>query len=162
MKTLLVLRHAKSSWKRGDLADHDRPLNKRGKRDAPRMGELLAEEDLVPERIFSSTAKRARDTAMAVAEASGFDGRPQLSRQLYGADPDTCLQLLRQLGGQADPVMIVGHNPGLTELVEHLTDAEEHLPTAALAVIDLPIDAWSELDEEVEGRLRALYRPREL
>ena len=72
MKTLLMLRHAKSSWKDGSLSDHDRPLNERGKRDAPRMGQILKEQALVPELIISSTAKRARKTAAKMAEAAGI------------------------------------------------------------------------------------------
>ncbi len=79
MKTLLVLRHAKSSWKDSGLADHDRPLNKRGKHDAPRMGTLLAKEDLVPDLIISSSAKRAKSTAEAVAMNCGYDGEIQYS-----------------------------------------------------------------------------------
>ncbi|MCB0214987.1 MAG: histidine phosphatase family protein [Chloroflexi bacterium] len=162
MKTLLVMRHAKSSWKREDLTDHDRPLNGRGRRDAPRMGELLADRDLVPDLILASTARRARDTAMALADACGYDGQPLLSRQLYGADPERCLSLLRQLGGDAERVLLVAHNPGMAELVDQLTDRFEDFPTAALACIVLPIESWDALDDTISGDLIALWRPREL
>jgi phosphohistidine phosphatase len=162
MLELLVLRHAKSSWGDPGQADHDRPLNGRGKADAPRMGALLAAEDTVPDLIISSTAKRARQTAKLVAEASGYDGRPVLTDRLYHADVEDCLAVLHSLAGAAERVMIVGHNPGLSELVEDLCEAGEVLPTAALAHIALPIQAWSELDEHTPGRLLSLWRPREL
>jgi len=78
MKSLLILRHAKSSWKHPELTDHDRPLNKRGKRDAPRMGKILRSEHLIPEAIISSTAARAHVTAEAVAKASRYKGRKEV------------------------------------------------------------------------------------
>ena len=105
MKTLLFLRHAKSSWKQTDVADHDRPLNKRGKQDAPRMGILLRQQQLTPDVIVSSTAARARCTADAVADACAFDGVVQLEPQLYLAAPaeilDVCASGRR--GGEASP-----------------------------------------------------------
>ena len=85
MKTLLILRHAKSSWKFPDLSDHDRPLNRRGKQDAPRMGRLLKEKGLVPDLVISSTATRAKDTATAVAKHSGYKGRKINFESLYAA-----------------------------------------------------------------------------
>ncbi|MGB7661527.1 MAG: histidine phosphatase family protein [Nitrososphaeraceae archaeon] len=87
MKTLLIMRHAKSSWKEQDLPDYDRPLNKRGKNDAPRMGKLLKDEDLVPDLIMSSTAVRAKKTAELVAKTRKYKGKIVLDRSLYGAEP---------------------------------------------------------------------------
>lgn len=162
MKTLLILRHAKSSWADARLADHDRPLNKRGKRDAPRMGQLLHDEDLVPDLIVSSTAKRARATAAAVAEAADYDGEVRLDPSLYHGEPEDYYEVLRTLEDDLQRVMVVGHNPGMEALVEALTDQDEHLPTAALAHVTLPIDRWREVDDECRGRLVHLWRPREL
>jgi phosphohistidine phosphatase len=88
IKTLLILRHGKSSWKLPELADHDRPLNKRGKRDAPKIGNLLKEKDLVPELIISSNAVRADKTAKIVAKASKYKGKVTLLDSLYAAGPD--------------------------------------------------------------------------
>src|SRR5919198_2099009 len=119
-KILLILRHAKSSWKEPDLQDHDRPLNKRGKRDAPRIGKLLMELDLVPDLIISSTAKRAKDTAKAVGEASKYNGRIELNPSLYGTDFDSYLRALRLVPDDFNKVLIVGHNPALEELVSLL------------------------------------------
>ena len=162
MKTLLILRHAKSSWKKPGLADHDRPLNKRGVRDAPRMGQLVEQEGLVPDLIITSTAQRARVTAEVVAENSGYEGEIQLERRFYMGYPEAYLEVLRQVPDEVGTVMVVGHNPALEELLEELVMEPERLPTAALARIDLPIRSWQELDDEVVGELVKLWRPREL
>ncbi|MRN62395.1 MAG: hypothetical protein FIO03_10205 [Nitrosopumilales archaeon] len=96
VKSLLILRHAKSSWKHPELNDHDRPLNKRGKNDAPRMGKLLQKEKLIPDVILSSTAIRASATAESVVKACGYKGEVTLKRSLYAAGAETYLQLLSQ------------------------------------------------------------------
>lgn len=162
MKTLLLLRHAKSSWDDPALDDHDRPLSKRGRRDAPRMGRLLRDEKIVPDVILSSTAERARETAAAVAEASGFSGESRLLRALYLAGPAEILAALRAVRGDARSAMVVGHNPGIEELLSDLTGAETHLPTAALARIDLTVRLWGGLEPGVRGRLVHLWRPKDL
>jgi phosphohistidine phosphatase len=162
MKLLSILRHAKSSWKDSSLEDHDRPLNKRGTRDAPRMGDLIREQDLVPDVILSSTARRARDTALAVATAAGFPEEVRLTRSLYGASPDTCLDVLRDLPDSIGHAMIVGHNPTLEELVALLVGKAHVMPTAALAVVELPIESWRDVAPRSRGTLRALWQPREL
>jgi phosphohistidine phosphatase len=162
MKTLLVLRHAKSSWREAELADHDRPLNKRGKRDAPRMGELLRAEGLLPDLILTSSARRALTTAELVAEASGYDGEIQVSRDLYAAGPEEFIDALCALPDELETVMVVGHNPGLEELVEALTEESSAMPTAALAQVELKIERWVDLQEEEGGRLVNLWLPRNL
>ena len=162
MKTLLILRHAKSSWKHPGLADHDRPLTRRGNRDAPRIGLLLLRQALTPDLIVSSTAVRAHSTAVQVAERSGC-GRPvELDRQLYLAEPEAIVEVVRSLGGAASRVLVVGHNPGLEELVARLTGRTEALPTAALVQIELPLAEWAALRAFTRGRLAALWRPKEL
>lgn len=162
MKTLLVLRHAKSSWKDLGISDHDRPLNKRGKKAAPRMGQLLYEEGLLPDVILCSTAVRARDTADLVAEASGFEGDIVYLEDFYHADPVDYLDALRSLSDDIDNAMIVGHNPGMELLLEMLADEFERFPTAALALIRLPIENWSQLTDETEGEMVELWLPRAL
>jgi phosphohistidine phosphatase len=162
MKLLLILRHAKSSWKNPGLDDHDRPLNKRGRRDAPRMGRLLQHEDLLPDLILSSTAVRARTTAEMVADTSCYEGTLELTPELYGAEPEVYIDLLGRLDDDYNNVMVVGHNPSLEQLLQTLTGTEETLPTAALAKVELEIDAWSELDGSRRGSLVQLWRPREL
>jgi phosphohistidine phosphatase len=162
MKLLSILRHAKSSWKDSSLEDHDRPLSKRGLRDAPRMGALIRERGLVPDTVLSSTARRARDTALAVATEAGFPDEVRFSRRLYGADPDTYLESLRALPDTTAHVLVVGHNPGLEALLATLVGESHTLPTAALAVVELPVESWSELGPPPLGRLQGLWRPREL
>jgi phosphohistidine phosphatase len=163
MKTLLLMRHAKSSWKEPELADHERPLNKRGKLNAPRMGRLLREQELTPDLIVSSTARRARQTADAVADLSGYQGELRLEDELYAAPAETCLEVLQALPDDApDCVMLVGHNPGLEELLELLTGDMPALPTGAIAQVALPIERWRDLTADVEGRLLNLWSPKEL
>lgn len=162
MKYLLILRHAKSSWGNMYLADHERPLNERGQQDAPRMGRLLRQEGLIPDLIISSSAARALATAEAVALACGCDGRIQVTRQLYHAAPEDYLEALRERGGAAALALVVGHNPGIEELVELLTGQAEPMPTAALVYVQFDIESWQELTEEIEGKLVQVWRPREL
>ena len=162
MKTLLVLRHAKSSWNGPALDDHERPLNKRGRRTAPRIGKLMREYGLIPDVIISSDAVRARLTAEAVAEAARYAGEILLDPHLYLACPADILSLLTTVRANAGTVMIVGHNPGLEKLVEQLTGERQDLPTAALAQIGLPIDQWRDLKLSTRGTLVGLWRPEEL
>ncbi|MBN1261956.1 MAG: histidine phosphatase family protein [Anaerolineae bacterium] len=159
-KTLLILRHAKSSWKDDALADHDRPLSGRGLRDAPRMGRLLRKVNLEPELILSSTAKRARKTVAAVADESGYGGDIRYMPDLYHADPLTFIEILRDVPDAVACVMVVGHNPGLELLLETLTGDWERLPTGALAQVSLPIAHWNQLDETTAGELVNLWTPR--
>src|SRR4030042_761372 len=161
MKTLLLLRHAKSSWKQPDVNDHERPLNKRGKMEAPKVGKYLKENDLVPDLILSSTARRAHDTAQAVADECGFEGQIDLCKDLYMSDPACYVDILQSLPDTANRVLVVGHNPDLEALLTLLTDVTQHMTTAALAQIILPITSWQELNEATDGRLQNLWTPRE-
>jgi phosphohistidine phosphatase len=162
MKTLLLMRHAKSSWNHPGLQDHSRPLNQRGKRDAPRMGRLVQKNDLQPDLILSSTARRALDTAQAVAEACGYAGEIEQRQDLYGSDAACYLDVLRSLPDQAGRVLVVGHNPDMEELLELLTGVVEAMPTAALAQVEVPISHWLELSEACDGTLVRLWTPRSL
>lgn len=167
MKTLLILRHAKSSWKDDALPDHDRPLNKRGKADAPRMGRLLRDQDLVPDLILSSDARRARATAQLVAKESHYEGEITFLRELYAAEPEAYLDALAKMGGDAACVMVVGHNPGLEELLQELTGEYQPLPTAALAQVSLPLRRWSDIHTDfetagIQGKLVNLWSPKDL
>lgn len=166
MKTLLVLRHAKSSWKDGGLPDHDRPLNDRGKRDAARMGQLLHELALIPDLVVTSTARRARATAKAVARAAGFAGEIDERDDLYAADPETILHLTSAFPDAATRILLVGHNPGMEVFVSALAGEAVAMPTAALARLDFDVDAWRHLDTfgtaRVLCRLRGHWLPKEL
>jgi phosphohistidine phosphatase len=162
MKTLLLLRHAKSSWDNTYLSDHDRPLNRRGLDDAPRIGYVLAKEELVPDLIISSTAKRAASTAEAVAFAAGYDDAIRYTRELYHADPETYLELLKEIDSRYRCVMMVGHNPGLEELVADLSEHHERMPTGAVACFKVDVADWHDVDESSSFELVTIWRPREL
>lgn len=162
MKTLLIMRHAKSSWNNDGLTDHDRPLNHRGEADAPRMGTALKDLDLTPQLIVSSTARRASVTAELVAESCGYDGDIQLDNSLYHAGVDEFIDSLRTISDDKTIVMVVGHNPGVSELVDYLTDMPEMMTTANVAIVKLPIEDWDSLDFDTEGQLEQVLRPRSL
>ena len=162
VRTLLVLRHAKSSWKDAGLADRDRPLNKRGEKNAPAMGKLIKREGLTPQWIASSTALRAQKTAEAAAKGSGYTGKIHYEEELYLAQPADIFDVLqRTVPDSATRILVVGHNPGLEELVGTLTAQREPFPTGALAQIELPIESWSELTRAPKGKLIHLWCPRD-
>jgi phosphohistidine phosphatase len=126
------------------------------------MGELVREHGLIPDVVISSDAVRARLTAEAVAEAARYAGEILLDRRLYMASPADTRSLLRTVPDKAGTVMIVGHNPGLEELVAQLTGERQDLPTAALAQIVLPIDRWRDLGRSTRGTLVGHWRPKDL
>lgn len=161
MKTLLILRHAKSDHADPGLADHDRPLNERGKRDAPRVGERLLAAGLAPEVILSSTAKRAKKTAEKVAAACGYEREVRYLSDLYLAPSSTYLAVLSRLDDDVARALVVGHNPGLEDLVCDLAGKELEFPTAALARFDFDIDTWRPLAAGPRGKLVELWIPRE-
>ncbi|MHB8968983.1 MAG: SixA phosphatase family protein [Pirellulaceae bacterium] len=161
MKTLLILRHAKSSWQDEQIPDHDRPLNKRGKRDAPRIGERLQQANLQPDLIISSTAKRARKTATHVAKPCGYPGHIELDGTLYLAPPESYLVAIHKIDDQVRCALVVGHNPGLEQLLALLTGHNAHLPTAALAHVQLEIEAWHDVNSQTRGVLIDLWQPDE-
>jgi len=162
VKTLLILRHAKSDWNDSSLDDHDRPLNARGVRDAPRMGEVLRDESLVPDVIITSDAVRAHTTALAVAEAAGYTRDVVVDARLYLASPGEVFAVLNTVpDATARVVLIVGHNPGLEGVVEQLTGERHDLPTAALVQLALPIESWDELDAATGTTLVDMWRPKE-
>jgi phosphohistidine phosphatase len=162
MKTLLLMRHAKSSWKSPELTDPDRPLSRRGEKDAPRVGHLIKEKDLVPQRILSSTAIRSKRTAELVAGKCGYKGEITYLESLYLAEPPAYLEELRQLPKELDRVLVIGHNPGLEGLVQILSGEVESMPTSAVAYFTFPIKNWQELDGSIQGKLVHLWRPRDL
>ena len=162
MKSVLILRHAKSNWKEPGIDDHERPLNKRGKHDAPLMGKLLKDEHLLPDLIISSTAKRARSTAKRVAESLGYEGKITLDRSLYAAEPAAYINVLRHLSNEYTRVLMVGHNPGLEELVNTLTGKEHIMPTCSLVHIQFSVNSWNEINYKSRGKLLETWQPPEL
>jgi len=162
MRTLLLMRHAKSSWADPQISDHNRPLNKRGKHDAPRMGRLLRQEDLVPDLIVTSTAQRALATASAVADQSGASGELLEEKMLYAADVEAYIEVLQGLPDHIERVLVVGHNPDMETLIEALSGDAETMPTASIAYLQLPINSWRDLEIDTQARLLKVWRPKEM
>lgn len=163
MKKLLLMRHAKSSFKEGDMPDFERPLSKRGEKDAVRMGKLLEDKDLTPDLILSSTAVRTARTAEVVAEKLDFKGEITYIQDFYLGEPSHYMAAVNDLDDEkSDTIMIIGHNPGLETLLQMLTDKVESLPTGAIAVLDVPIRSWKALNRDVIAHIKQIWRPREL
>lgn len=148
-KTLLLVRHAKSSWDDPDLADHARPLNKRGKRDAAAMAQRVAERSERPELVVTSPALRARRTAEAVAAALGFEPESLVvDARVYDATEADLLEVIRSLDDRHARVLLVGHHPGITDTVNLLTNAKiEKLPTCGVAEVRVNVRSWAESHE---------------
>ncbi len=161
-KTLLLLRHAKSSWKDSALEDHARPLNSRGRQAATRIGQLMRDEMLVPDLVLCSTARRTRETAERVFAAADAAPAIVFRDDLYHADPAQIAGVLSQVSQPASSVQIIGHNPGLEEFLAGLVGEVMTLPTGALAFIKLELSDWSDFGLSTRGTLVQLWRPREL
>ena len=167
MKTLGLLRHAKSDWDDAGLRDFDRGLNDRGRRGAALIGRHIAEQGIAWDAVIASPAARGKATLAAAA----LPDRPRFDERAYLADAETLLDLLRHIDGDPGNVLLVGHNPGLHELIFRLVDPDregalfaqvvDKFPTAAFAVIELPIESWKSL-QPGNGRLVSLTRPRDL
>jgi phosphohistidine phosphatase len=162
------MRHAKSDWHSAARSDFDRPLNPRGSKDAVRMGQWLHQQNITPSLILSSPAQRAKQTALAVAEAMGLEQeRVQFNKELYLADRATLLNVLHTVPDTTDSVMLVAHNPGMDDLVDWLapepptlSDSGKLMTTAAIAIFDLPVPR-AKLKRGAAS-LRQLLRPKEL
>lgn len=161
-KLLLILRHAKSSWESAELSDHDRPLDNRGKRDAPRMGRKLLKEGIVPHLIISSSAVRAQSTAMKVARACRYEEEILIDSTLYSSGHSEYLNVLTNQDDSYDKVMLVGHNPHSEQLLEILTGKVVTMPTCTVACVRLPIPSWKKVSPQTKGELLNLWRPKEL
>ena len=162
MKTLLLLRHAKSSWDDPSLADHDRPLKPRGIKAAQRMGRLLLEHGLQPEAVLCSTAVRTRETLRLVLEESGLHPPVGYSERLFHCPPSEFALTLQQVDSGVKTVLLVGHNPGLEEFLSQLTGHRETLPTAALVRVELDLSDWSQFSDQTPARQVDVWRPKEL
>jgi len=161
MKTLLILRHAKSSWKDAGLADHERPLNHRGRRTARLMGRYMSARKALPDLILSSTALRARETAELAIAAMRAPMDLRYDERLYLATVPTLLEVISQIEDDRKRPLLIWHNPGLEDLVFRLSGKARAVPTGALAKISFDIDRWSEA-VRTSGVLDWLAKPRDL
>ena len=148
MKRLTLIRHAKSSWRNPELPDFERPLNHRGEQDAPRMGRRLADRGLVPDLLLVSPARRTRLTAEAIAEQLAVDsGRITFDERIYLATVGELVALLRTIDEKLGNVLLVGHNPGITDLANYLVGGRlENVPTCGVFSVELPIPGWRDLE----------------
>ena len=150
MKTVILVRHAKSSWKDSSLKDLDRPLNKRGKRDAPFMGKKLKERQVMPDLILSSPAKRAKKTAAAVAEEIGYPKKKiRYDDKMYHSGARALLEIVRNQDDGHGTIMLFGHNPDLGDLAEMLLkrDPVYTIPTTGVYCIRLAVPSWKNVRE---------------
>lgn len=167
MKQLILIRHAKSSWKQPELNDHDRPLNKRGNRNLPLMAEHISKQAIQAERVISSSALRAATTALALAPAllqrstMEAEQEVELEAGLYQFDWRPLWQHLKRQPDGLESLAMVGHNPALEELQQQLSGEWLRLPTCALAVLELNLTRWEDLQPEC-ARLQFHAIPREL
>jgi phosphohistidine phosphatase len=147
MKQLLVIRHAKSSWDNPDLQDNERPLNKRGLEDAPLMANVLRTHNFNLDKIFSSSALRAKMTTEIFAKELKIpESMIEYTDELYNASRREILNFIKRLDNKYKSIAIVGHNPGLTDLVHFLLyDFDYELPTCAVVGIDLDLEKWSDI-----------------
>jgi len=167
-RELVVIRHAKSAWDTDARSDFDRPLKKRGRKDAPRMGRWMAEEGLRPDLVVSSPARRAKQTTMLLLEELELEeDAVRWEPCVYGAELPDLLDVLAEIPRSAGRVLLVGHNPGLEDLVLHLGGESvtipgdgKLLPTAAAARLRMPVD-WSRLPPGAASLL-SLTRPKQL
>jgi phosphohistidine phosphatase len=161
MKTLFLLRHAKSGWKDAGMRDFDRPLIARGKKATSAMGRYMRENDLRPTLIISSPAERAKETVERFMEGGRLTSELRFDERIYDASVERLFEIVTQIDEQADSCLMVGHNPGFEELVQHLTGQQETMPTAALAEIRLDVDKWRQV-RPGSGKLERFVRPKEL
>ena len=151
MKTLVIVRHGKSSWDNAGLSDHQRPLSKRGLKDAPVMGTRLAEYGPPVDRVISSSATRALTTAELVTHEMGLPwDEIQIEDALYHATEEEMIDLINEQDDYLDGLMLFGHNPGMTYLVNYLSDLDlDNLPTCGVVVLQFDVESWAEIGEAV-------------
>lgn len=161
MKVLYLLRHAKSSWKNETLQDIERPLNARGRRAAETMGRFLMKKKVFPDLVLSSSAVRARQTTDLLIAAAKLSSDLRFDERIYEAGASKLLEVINQLEKGKESVLLVGHNPGLEELVELLTGKTERMPTGTLSKIVLRASNWTSIGEQ-GGTLEWIVKPNQL
>ena len=161
MKTLLLLRHAKAKDGSPGLPDFDRTLNDRGRNEAQAIGNFLRSQDVPPSLALSSSAKRARETTELVLESAGLTVEVRYDERIYEAGPTQLLEVVAQIEDEHNAVLLVGHNPGMEELLQLLTNRFEQMATCTLAKLDLAGDKWADVLSE-KGRVDWIVRPKDL
>jgi len=162
MKTIFLLRHAKSDWDAAYDSDHERPLNERGRKAAALIGTYVASLGQIPDRVISSSAVRARETIELAVTEGGWTCPIETTPELYETSPDRVLELIRRQSDSFSSLLLVGHQPTWSLLLDGLVGgAEVRMPTAALARIDVPVERWSEVDYG-SGKLGRHVTPKQI
>ena len=163
MRNLFLVRHAKSSWDNPALRDHDRPLNKRGLHDAPRMAKLLKKLGVQPDLLVSSTANRAFTTARFIAEGLGYPEDAIIRKsEIYEAYPSMILRVISSLPDDKHTVFLFGHNPTFTDVANNFTDNYiDNVPTCGVVHIESSASSWALFDDD-NARVKACYFPKEV
>ena len=159
---LILMRHAKSDWGDNSLSDHDRPLNRRGMEDAPRIAAWLEEQNLIPDQIICSSAERTRETVELMLSAWSQQPDWSSDESLYLAPPEAIVSVIRSGFAGSRILMLVGHNPGMAYLASMLAGKGIDMPTAAVSVFRITTDDWSDLDTGMPLELTHFMRPKAL
>ena len=161
MKILYLIRHAKSSWNEPGLSDFERPLNSRGKHDAPFMGKLLKEKHVLPDKIISSSAVRAFTTARTMAAEINYPvEKIETTDKIYEASASEILNVIQSVDNEVTTLMLFGHNPGFTSLSNYLSDRQvDNIPTCGISRIEFDVDSWTEVNIN-QGKLTAFEFPK--
>ncbi|MEX0824740.1 MAG: histidine phosphatase family protein [Pirellulaceae bacterium] len=161
-KQLLLMRHAKSDWPAEIRSDHDRPLNGRGRKTATRMGRWIQEQDLLPDLVLCSSARRTQETVERMLETWSTQPPVFPTAAIYLAAASNILNVVRSDGMESNRLLLVGHNPGMADLVGNLCGESNGFPTAALAIVEFAIDSWADLLPGSEANCRGIVRPKSL
>lgn len=159
MKKLYIIRHAKSDWEDSNLDDYDRPLNKRGQKDAPFMGQILASKNIKPDLIISSPALRAITTANLIAEEIHYEKTITPNQYIYEAYVTSLQEIIQYIHDSNDTVFLVGHNPGVSALAYMLCGLKENLPTCSIVEIEFDCNSWMDACKE-NGKFISLEYPK--
>lgn len=161
MKTVCLIRHAKSSWDQAGLADIDRPLNARGKTTAPIMAKILADKGILPDMVITSPAKRARQTAKAFRKQYGIKKEAQkIEPTIYGGDENQILDILRKLPDEKSSVFLFGHNPTMNYLAALFSKERLHVPTCGIMILNLHVDTWKDIAPD-QAALKEIIIPKQ-
>ncbi len=162
MKTLLLMRHAKSSWKDDSLEDFERPLKNRGIKDTKKIAKVIRKNNLIPDLILASSSTRTRETAEAVAKTLEYENKIVYLDDLYMGEPQDFINALKALSNDYNTVMIVAHNPGLEAYLQIIDGEIEAMPTGGLGYLVLVLDHWQEITLDTMGDLIGFWAPKDL
>lgn len=162
MKTLMLMRHGKSSWKNGQIDDHERPLKKRGRKDTKRVAKWIAKKGLTPDLILCSSAVRARQTVEVIHKALAYEGETRICQDLYEAEPQDYVAILKLLDDRYKKVLIVAHNPAIETYLRHIDEDIQSVPTAGLGYLTLTLDSWQALSLQTMVEFVGFIKPKAL